>query len=484
MSRPGVFDPRDFDDWLVQVAVRVDEWIARPLVRDRFLAMLRAWRAEHDGHGKHGDGLLPVRAMTQPEKYAALAAIHDRVCEGAEQLDLWDCRRGHGDVQKMKAGMAYVYLQDCVNVLSTEDQARVEGVVSDIEADLAKVTAESAQTPIGELVEFCRSVGKRLNKIGFGPDLSDIDRYHAARDVMDEALDVICRANAAYSNRPDSALVYEKVQRVREALSELTKITAEPYDEAERNTEAAKTNRWMRAADELHKAWQELDSLRSVPCDGRDQTGVTQSVSNAAISVGPVTIVVPPAGVPEQQSTGTGKPRGRVKREAAYPRITEYLKRRPLDTAEQVADEVGCSVGMVAGSPAWRANQQLLKRARRECTEPRAVRLDERAINEAGGCPATQLHAHREESAARDDDIDRQERELFERIGEYREANPDATPPEVARAIGCSAGDVERRDAMLQQLTKEQADSAKEEIDVEDPTARRGKRREWVDRGV
>ena len=283
------------------MAVRVDEWIARPLVRDRFLAMLRAWRAEHDGHGKHGDGLLPVRAMTQPEKYAALAAIHDRVCEGAEQLDLWDCRRGHGDVQKMKAGMAYVYLQDCVNVLSTEDQARVEGVVSDIEADLAKVTAESAQTPIGELVEFCRSVGKRLNKIGFGPDLSDIDRYHAARDVMDEALVLICRADAAYSKRPDSALVYEKVQRVREALSELTKITAEPYDEAERNTEAAKTNRWMRAANEFHRVWQELDSLRDVPCGDQKQAHVAQTVTSVSIEVGTINVAAGPLGPADQE---------------------------------------------------------------------------------------------------------------------------------------------------------------------------------------
>ena len=57
---------------------------------------------------------------------------------------------------------------------------------------------------------------------------------------------------------------------------------------------------------------------------------------------------------------------------------------------------------------------------------------------------------------------------IFRRIGEYEAEHPDAEPGEVARALGCTAGDVERRQAMLERLLAEQAGSAEEEGDGAD----------------
>ena len=160
---------------------------------------------------------------------------------------------------------------------------------------------------------------------------------------------------------------------------------------------------------------------------------------------------------------GAAKKKARAKREVAESLILERLKRRPHDTAEEVAQAVRCSVGLVAESPAWQANQKRLKIAAKEGRDPKAVNLDPTVMNVAGGKWSGQMHEAHREKEIRDDEIDRRERELFQRIGDYQKEHPKAAPQEVARAVECTAGDVERRQAMLNRLAAEQAESQKED---------------------
>ena len=170
----------------------------------------------------------------------------------------------------------------------------------------------------------------------------------------------------------------------------------------------------------------------------------------------------------ERDLASAAKPR--AKREVARPLIAAHLQRRPHDTAREVADAISCGVGTVAQSPAWRANQLRLQDARAQGVEPVALPLAS-YLSAAGDTPGHQRRAQRDADAARDDELDRRERERNERIGKYRGSHPGATSVEVARAVGCTAGEVERREAQLAALIAEQTGSAGE--DVSDGAQRR-----------
>jgi len=224
----------------------------------------------------------------------------------------------------------------------------------------------------------------------------------------------------------------------------------------------------------------------------------SQAPANVSIQTEAVKVTTPSVQVAAETATclpdrqaGVGKPRrkGRVKRDVAEGLILQHLVRRPHDTAEEVAAAVGCSVGLVAESPAWRANRRRLEIAEKEGRDPKAVKLDVRAVTEDGGNRQAQMHAFREAQEAQDADIDAREKELFRRIGEYQAAHPDAAPQEVARALGCTAGDVERRQAMLERLLAEQSESAEEEDGAEKFGKRKGRpdgenRQRWIHRQV
>ncbi|MCH8242448.1 MAG: hypothetical protein IH897_07550 [Planctomycetes bacterium] len=173
-----------------------------------------------------------------------------------------------------------------------------------------------------------------------------------------------------------------------------------------------------------------------------------------------------------------------MKREVAEPLIAERLSQRPHDTAAEVAAAVGCSVGVVVESTAWKLNRKRLKIAKREGIDPKAVKLTEAAVNAAGGGKMRQLHDHRQKAAAIDDQIDEGDRELARRIKEYQRDNPHATTQQVAGALGCSSGDVERRQATLDGLVAEQSADHLEDVDVEDPTTQSGTRRKWTPKRV
>jgi len=204
-----------------------------------------------------------------------------------------------------------------------------------------------------------------------------------------------------------------------------------------------------------------------------------------------VKVTTPSVQVVAEQASGVGRPQsqGRVKRTVVELLILRHLVRRPHDTAREVAAAVGCSVGLVAESKAWRANRRRLQIAAKEGRDPKAVKLDVRAVTEDGGSERVQRHAFREAQEAQDAEMDAREKELFGRIGEYQAKHPGATPQEVARALGCTVGDVERRQAMLERLLAEQSESAQEETGAERFGKRKGRpegenRQRWIRRQV
>lgn len=173
-------------------------------------------------------------------------------------------------------------------------------------------------------------------------------------------------------------------------------------------------------------------------------------------------------------------PKERMKREVAEPLIAEHLTRRPHDTAAQVAEAVRCSVGVVATSKAWKMNQRRLKDSRKSGIDPKAVDL---AYQQAGEWKDRTDRIPDGQSADPADVAAEREQELFRRIGEYEKEHPGATAEEISRALrdlGCTAGDVERRQAELNRLIAQQSDNRQEDVDAEDPDTKRGARRKWV----
>ena len=168
----------------------------------------------------------------------------------------------------------------------------------------------------------------------------------------------------------------------------------------------------------------------------------------------------------------------------AEPLIVEHLVRRPHDTAKQVSEEVGCSTGVVAESKAWKLNRKRLRVSKLAGTDPKAVKLDERAVNAVGGSRMRQLHDYRRQADGIVDEADQREQELFKRIGEYLNDHPAATPEQVALAVGCTAGDVESRQATLNRLVSEQVGDQQEDIAADDPNTKCGTRQKWVRKQV
>ncbi len=246
----------------------------------------------------------------------------------------------------------------------------------------------------------------------------------------------------------------------------------------------------VREVEKLASEWSKRNRLAAIACtraesDGTDDrigqspTGLPEDAANLNIESEAV------SGAAQQQSTECKRKRGkRMKREVTAPLIAEHLTRRPHDTAQEVSEAVRCSVGVVAESKAWELNQRRLKIARKLGADPKALRLTEKAVNAAGGSRMTQLHEHGRQTDAMIDELDQREQELNQRIGEYLQTHPGTTAQQVAAALDCTAGDVERRQGILDRLADEQAKDEKEDADVEDPHTKRGKRRKWVKKQV
>lgn len=150
------------------------------------------------------------------------------------------------------------------------------------------------------------------------------------------------------------------------------------------------------------------------------------------------------------------KPKSRMKRSLAYPLISEHLCRKPHDTIREISETIGCSTGVVSESPFWKANRRRLQDAKVRKCDPIELSLQEYLTAE-GENPQSQKRAHKLEAVEHDDEFDAQELELTRQIGEYLKANPKADPREVGKAVGCTAGEVEQRQAALDRLVAEQA---------------------------
>ncbi|NQU26016.1 MAG: hypothetical protein HQ567_32415 [Candidatus Nealsonbacteria bacterium] len=173
------------------------------------------------------------------------------------------------------------------------------------------------------------------------------------------------------------------------------------------------------------------------------------------------------------------KTRNRVKRREAENLIAGHLIRRPHDTANAVSEAVGCSKGVVIESPGWKANRRRLKDARAQGKDPIALPLAD-YLTPAGDSPAAQCRDQKRQQEAQDEEIDARERDLSQRVGEYRTEHPKASLSEVARAVGCTAGDVEHRQAELERLIAAQKDSQQE--DDYPPNGERDPRRRFQKR--
>jgi hypothetical protein len=159
----------------------------------------------------------------------------------------------------------------------------------------------------------------------------------------------------------------------------------------------------------------------------------------------------------------------RMRREVAHPLIACYLGRRPHDTSQDVADAIGCSKGVVIESPAWKANRKRLADAKQSGRDPIALPLVD-YLAPGGANDQSQMHAHKRLQEAQDEEIDDREKALNQRIAEYEAQHPDDDAQSVAKAVGCTAGEVERRRAALANLTAEQAECQKEDSD--DPSGK------------
>jgi len=124
-----------FPSWLKGVAIRVDELVANDGVRARFRSQLRVWAEEVEEQRGEALRLLSVRNMATAEKYAALCAIHDVVCEGAKPLSLWRGRRG--SFKRTKSAMPFVMIRSQVGDLSDEDRTCIEVLLTEVERDVA-----------------------------------------------------------------------------------------------------------------------------------------------------------------------------------------------------------------------------------------------------------------------------------------------------------------------------------------------------------
>ena len=96
----------------------------------------------------------------------------------------------------------------------------------------------------------------------------------------------------------------------------------------------------------------------------------------------------------------------RISRGNYEPRIAEYLRRRPLDTALEVSQAVGCSVGVVAESSAWKVNMHIRSMMRPQAGAPNAVSFNDVVMNANGWDPNSQFKRFREIQSEIDDQID------------------------------------------------------------------------------
>ena len=115
-----------FPKWLRDIAIQVDELIQDAVVRKRVERAVREWQ---DSPEATAAKFLPVRALSNVEKLARLAAIHDAVSEAASQIDPW--RHIEPPYKSLMAAPAYALLTYAVRQLGDEDRSCVENLLAE-----------------------------------------------------------------------------------------------------------------------------------------------------------------------------------------------------------------------------------------------------------------------------------------------------------------------------------------------------------------
>lgn len=163
-----------------------------------------------------------------------------------------------------------------------------------------------------------------------------------------------------------------------------------------------------------------------------------------------------------------GKRKTRTKPGAVEPRIAEHLARRPHDTVKEVVAAIGCgSVGTVAQSRPWKANQVRIKAAKQRGIDAMALPLKD-YLAPVGDDTGAGSRKHRDWVVEVDETMDAKQAEIDRQIDDYASTHPHAEPNEIARAVnkGVTAGYVEQRQATLARLKDQQQRSRAED----DPT--------------
>jgi len=133
------YAPGPFSSWFVTLGVRVDEWVLNPALRAHFRRQLANWYKEHRaGKGPVLD-FPPYRALTLPEKYAVLSAIHDLVCKNTCRLELWDTNeKWTRNPARDRAAILWTIVKHRVRDRAKHHRQFINRVFADVEKDICE----------------------------------------------------------------------------------------------------------------------------------------------------------------------------------------------------------------------------------------------------------------------------------------------------------------------------------------------------------
>ena len=145
----------DWPQWLMDIAVEIDELVQNPEVLARFQRMLGQWHLGRAAKGPKRDSdakrrrvyngveVFPRRARSIAHKYAVLAAIHDTVCAKTKRIDPWRSHKAQASVARARLGTPFAVLCSLVKDLRNADRQLIERWRDDVVRDVDSVQIQS-----------------------------------------------------------------------------------------------------------------------------------------------------------------------------------------------------------------------------------------------------------------------------------------------------------------------------------------------------
>jgi len=137
--------PNEYAPWLRDIAERVDDLVAKPRAIDHFQLMFRDSIVElrksnlrpfdEDTEGEEGP-IIPHRPWRLTEKYAWLAAIHDKICDWSPRIIPWTGPNGNRNPNRAKCMIPFAVILSKVGELKDIYRPRIIGALRDAKADL------------------------------------------------------------------------------------------------------------------------------------------------------------------------------------------------------------------------------------------------------------------------------------------------------------------------------------------------------------